>query len=372
MKRVVSVAEVGGGDALLGAPFEQAVVLQPHIASLASLPRVVGTAVAGPLVAAGQWGAVGGAVPVRRRPTEDQPAVVPAHPLGAALSVRYLHHTVWVRHRAQGGAADHLGIDAGRVAEVAGARVGVPRIEQLVEDSIVVETPAAIPPGTTLARRCVREAALARPFTEGTRECHGHNLPCRGTCLVDARVVCAPAAPRLPPPAILVHTHAAVPLWAAGQGEDVGDAATLGSVLTLYMGAVGATLPLRATLLVQLPLEAVPVWPARTLRLDGHDAPRRALPEDTAAHLPFAEHRPQLVVLVRTHSAVVHGAAAFLGGVLAADLVRLGLAGRRGVDDPQRSAGERGAGRRVPGAAHLVVLTPVVHTPAAVPRGAAG
>lgn len=45
--------------------------------------------------------------------------------------------------------------------------------------------------------------------------------------------------------------------------------------------------------------------------------------------------------------------------------MRLGLAVRRGVDDSQRRAGERRAGRRVPRAAHWVVVLPVVHTPAA-------
>lgn len=41
------------------------------------------------------------------------------------------------------------------------------------------------------------------------------------------------------------------------------------------------------------------MWPGFTLGLDGHDAPRRALPEVAATLLPFAEHRPQLAVLIR-------------------------------------------------------------------------
>lgn len=66
----------------------------------------------------------------------------------------------------------------------------------------------AVPPGTAFALRCVLEATLARPLTEGTRDGNGHHLPRLGTRLVDARVVCAPAAPRLPLPFMLVHTHA--------------------------------------------------------------------------------------------------------------------------------------------------------------------
>lgn len=66
----------------------------------------------------------------------------------------------------------------------------------------------------------------------------------------------------------------------------------------------------------------------------------------------------------RHSPAIVLGAAAGLGGDLVADFVRLGLAGRRGVDDPQRRAGEGRAGRRMPRAAQRVVRIGVVHTPA--------
>lgn len=66
----------------------------------------------------------------------------PADPLGAALSGRHLQFTVGVLPGSRQGAGDRTGNYAGWAAEVAGTRVCIPRLIQLIEDPKAVKTPA--------------------------------------------------------------------------------------------------------------------------------------------------------------------------------------------------------------------------------------